>query len=203
MKRILILLLCTALVSPTLTSCRKNEEKKNESSQLYTMEEDYKPIVPPENGWTIETIAHTIRLCGESIELPFTVGSLGKEFKFMDNVEEEIQNTRRVTYSDHEAFIASFVKSENNDDLYSKTVRKIASNEYYSDKDFQNCFIINGVGIGTSKEDVILLLGEPDSITETAYEYYSNHIKSEKYLIRFSFGDLNIVQSMFVNLIDE
>lgn len=57
----------------------------------------------------------------------------------MENVEEEIQNTRRVTYSDHEVL----------------------------------------------------------------YEYYSNHIKSEKYLIRFSFGDLNIVQSMFVNLIDE
>ena len=33
--------------------------------------------------------------------------------------------------------------------------------------------------------------------------YYPNHTKSEKYLVRISFGNLNIVQSMFVNLINE
>ena len=138
----------------------------------------------------------TIRLCCKSIELPVTIGSLGEDFKFRDN-------TGIVTYSGCEAFITAFKKNENIDDPYSKTIRKIASCEYYNDDDFQNSFTINGIGIGSDKESVIAAFGQPDFQDDTAFEYYPNHTKSEKYLVRISFGNLNIVQSMFVNLINE
>ena len=121
---------------------------------------------------------------------------MGEDFKFRDN-------TGIVTYSGCEAFITAFKKNENIDDPYSKTIRKIASCEYYNDDDFQNSFTINGIGIGSDKESVIAAFGQPDFQDDTAFEYYPNHTKSEKYLVRISFGNLNIVQSMFVNLINE
>ena len=64
-------------------------------------------------------------------------------------------------------------------------------------------FTINGIGVGSEKESVVAAFGQPDFQTDTAFEYYINHTKTDKYLMRFSFGDLNIVQSMFINLINE
>lgn len=196
-RKMCSLFLCSMILSGAVLGCGTDESTAGTLTYSSTVEDtEHKIIKPPEEGWTIETIAPTIRLCGKSIELPFTVGSLGEDFKFRDN-------TGIVTYSGHEAFITAFEKNENIDDPYSKTIRKIASCEYYTDDNFQNSFTINGVGIGSDKESVIAAFGQPDFQTDTAFEYYSNHTKSDNYLLRFSFGDLNIVQSMFVWLIDE
>ena len=207
-RKIFSLFLCSMVLTGGLVSCRTDKSTADTSLSSSTVEEtteaatdqvaetEYNTMKPPEEGWTIETIAPTIRLCGKSIELPFTIGSLGEDFKFRDN-------TGIVTYSGCEAFITAFKKNENIDDPYSKTIRKIASCEYYNDDNFQNFFTINGIGIGSDKESVIAAFGQPDFQTDTAFEYYSNHKKSDNYLVRFSFGDLNIVQSAFVNLNNE
>lgn len=197
-RRILSLFLCSVILSGTVSGCVTEKATTDSLPSSLTVEKatEYKTIKLPKDGWTIETIAPTIRLCGKSIELPFTIGSLGEDFKFRDN-------TGIVTYSGHEAFITAFKENENIDDPYSKTIRKIASCEYYNDDNFQNSFTINGIGIGSDKESVIAAFGQPDFQTDTSFEYYSNHIKTDKYLVRFSFGNLNIVQSMFVNLINE
>ena len=196
MKKFFSVLLCTTMLMCSATGCGTDNKPSVDSKVEQSPSIEYETIEPPESGWTVESIASTIRLCGKPIELPFTVGSLGEEFELKNN-------TGIVTYTGHESFLTSFVKTEKSDDLYSKTVRKISSCEYYSDDDFQNSFIINGVGIGSNKELVICALGQPDFQTDTAFEYYSNHIKSENYIVRLSFGDLDIVQSMFVNLINE
>ncbi len=196
MKKFFSVLLCTTMLMCSATGCGTDNKPSVDSKVEQSPSIEYETIEPPESGWTVESIASTIRLCGKPIELPFTVGSLGEEFELKNN-------TGIVTYTGHESFLTSFVKTEKSDDLYSKTVRKISSCEYYSDDDFQNSFIINGVGIGSNKESVISALGQPDFQTDTAFEYYSNHIKSENYIVRLSFGDLDIVQSMFVNLINE
>ena len=207
-RKILSLFLCSIVLTGGLVGCSTDKSTADTSLPSSTVEEtieaatdqvaetEYKTMDPPEEGWTIETIAPTIRLCGKSIELPFAIGSLGEDFKFRDN-------TGIVTYSGCEAFITAFKKNENIDDPYSKTIRKIASCEYYNDDNFQNFFTINGIGIGSDKESVIAAFGQPDFQTDTAFEYYSNHNKSDNYLVRFSFGDLNIVQSAFVNLNNE
>lgn len=196
MKKFFSVLLFTTMLMCSATGCGADNKSSVDSKVEQSQSIEYETIEPPESGWTVESIASTIRLCGKPIELPFTVGSLGEEFELKNN-------TGIVTYTGHESFLTSFVKTEKSDDLYSKTVRKISSCEYYSDDDFQNSFIINGVGIGSNKESVISALGQPDFQTDTAFEYYSNHIKSENYIVHLSFGDLNIVQSMFVNLINE
>ena len=196
-RKMLSLFLCSFMLTCVVSGCYADESTANTSSSSSIVEEtEYKTMEPPEGGWTIETVAQTIRLCDKSIELPFTIGSLGEDFKFRDN-------TGIVTYSGHEAFVTAFKKNENINDPYSKTIRKIASCEYYNDDDFQNSFTINGIGIGSDKESVIAAFGQPDFQDDTAFEYYPNHTKSEKYLVRISFGNLNIVQSMFVNLINE
>lgn len=188
------MLMCSA------TGCGAYNKSSVDSKVEQSQSIEYETIEPPEGGWTYETAASTIRICGKPIELPFTVGSLGEVVEFEGDF---VGNTGCVSYNGHGAFLVSCVKTDNSDDLYSKKIRKISNCEYYSDDDFQNSFTINGVGIGSNKESVIAALGQPDFHTDTAYEYYSNHIKSENYIVRLSFGDLNIVQSMFVNLINE
>ena len=196
MKKFFSVLLCTTMLMCSATGCGTDNKPSVDSKVEQSPSIEYETIEPPESGWTVESIASTIRLCGKPIELPFTVGSLGEEFELKNN-------TGIVTYTGHESFLTSFVKTEKSDDLYSKTVRKISSCEYYSDDDFQNSFIINGVGIGSNKESVISALGQPDFQTDTAFEYYSNHIKSENYIVRLSFGDLDIVQGIFVTFINK
>lgn len=196
MKRKILAFLCITVLMNFAVGCKSDKKSSVDPTVEQSQTTEYKAIAPPEGGWTAKTVASTIRLCGKPIELPFTVGSLGEGFEFVDD-------TGCVLYNGHPAFLVSFIKTEKSDDLYSKTVRKISSCEYYSDDDFQNSFTINGVGIGSNKELVISALGQPDFQTDTAFEYYSNHIKSENYIVRLSFGDLNIVQSMFVNLINE
>lgn len=184
------------MLTCSAAGCKSDDKSSDDSKAEQSQSIEYETIAPPEGGWTAETVASTIRLCGKPIELPFTVGSLGEEFEFKNN-------TGIVTYNGHESFLTSFVKTEKSDDLYSKTVRKIASCEYYSDDDFQNCFIINGIGIGSNRDKVIAAFGEPDFQTDTAFEYYVGHEKSDNHLMRFSFGDLDIVQSMFVTFVNE
>lgn len=195
-KKMFGVLLCTTMLICSVAGCKADEKSSNDSTVKQSQSIEYKTIEPPESGWTIETVASTIRLCGKPIELPFTVDSLGEGFEFIDN-------TGCVSYNGHDAFIAAFINNDKSGDLYSTPIRKIGSSEYYSDDNFQNCFIINGIGISSSRDEVIAAFGEPDFQDDTAYEYYSNHIKSEDYIVRLSFGDLDIVQSMFVNLISE
>lgn len=196
-RKFISMWLCSLMLAGSVCGCSKDESTVDTSPPSSTVSEtEHKTMKPPEDGWTIEKIAPTIRLSGKSIELPFTVGSLGKDFEFIDN-------TGVVAYSGQEAFVTAFKENENIDDPYQKTIRKIASYEYYTDDNFQNSFTINGIGIGSAKESVIAAFGQPDFQDDTAFEYYPNHTKSEKYLVRISFGNLNIVQSMFVNLINE
>lgn len=196
MKRKILAFLCITVVMSFAAGCKSDKKSSVDPKVEQSQSIEYETIDPPEDGWTVESIASTIRLCGKPIELPFTVSSLGEGFEFVDN-------TGCVLYNGHPAFVAAFINNDKSGDLYSTPIRKIGNSEYYSDEDFRNYFIINGVGIGSSKEDVIAAFGQPDFQTDTAYEYYSNHVKSENYIVRLSFGDLNIVQSMFVNLINK
>lgn len=161
-----------------------------------TVAQDYQTVSPPVDGWTEESIAETIRICDKSIDLPFTVGDLGEGFEFVDD-------TGCVTYNGHKAFVAAFVNNDSVDDKYNATVRKLGTYENYSDEDFENCFQINGIGIGSDKESVRKALGEPDFEDEEAYEYYVGHDSEQKFLVRICFRKSDIVKIMFVNLILE
>ncbi len=188
--------LCSVMIAAScFNGCGESDPagQQNASAFQQTTLSDYTTIRPPDDGWDEEKAASVIELCGKGINLPFTVGSLGDDFKF-------VEGTGCVSYKGHEAFIVAFVNNDKSGDLYETTVRKIGSVEKSSDDAFQNCFIINGIGIGSKKADVISALGEPDEKNDTAFEYYSKHEKSDKYLLRFHFGELDAVQSMFVNL---
>lgn len=65
------------------TGCGANNNSSIDSTVEQSQSIEYETIAPPEDEWTVESIASTIRLCGQPIELPFTVGSLGEEFEFV------------------------------------------------------------------------------------------------------------------------
>ena len=195
-KTLKVFCMCSVIFADCfLQGCSKSKPdiRQDADAVQQVTSADYNVIKPPDDGWDEEKAASVIEICGKGIDLPFKVGSLGDDFKF-------VEGTGCVSYKGHEAFIAAFVNNDKSGDLYETTVRKIGSFEQYSDDDFQNCFIINGIGIGSKKADVIAALGEPDKKTDTAFDYYSKHEKSDKYLLQFHFGELDAVQSMFVNL---
>lgn len=179
--------------------CKSDNKSSDDSKAEQSQSIEYETIAPPEGGWTAETVASTIRLCGKPVELPFTVGSLGDGFEFVDD-------TGCVLYKGHPAFVAAFINNDKSGDRFSTTVRRLGTFERYSDEDFRNYFVINRVGIGSSKEDVIEAFGEPDFQNDWNFEYNAGHENSEnseKNIVRFYFGDLDIVQAIFVTLINE
>lgn len=199
MKKKILAFLCITVVMSFAAGCKSDKKSSVDPTVEQSQTIEYKAIAPPEGGWTAETVASTIRLCGKPIELPFTVSSLGEGFEF-------VNNTGCVLYNGHPAFVAAFINNDKSGDLYSTTVRRLGTFERYSDEDFKNYFVINGVGIGSSKEEVISAFGEPDFQNDWKFEYNADHENSEnseKNIVRFSFGDLDIVQSIFVTFINK
>ncbi|MDE6520825.1 MAG: hypothetical protein K2K91_10300 [Ruminococcus sp.] len=196
MKKFFSVLLCTTMLMCSATGCGTDNKPSVDSKVEQSPSIEYETIEPPESGWTVESIASTIRLCGKPIELPFTVGSLGEGFEFVDD-------TGCVLYNGHPAFVAAFVNSNKSGDRYSTTVRRLGTFERYLDEDFRNYFVINGVGIGSSKEDVIAAFGEPDFQSDSNFEYNADHDDNENSvsnIVRFGFGDLDKVQGIFITL---
>lgn len=199
MKRKILAFLCITVLMNFAAGCKSDKKSSVDPTVEQSQTTEYKAIAPPEGGWTAETVASTIRLCGKPIELPFTVGSLGEGFEFVDN-------TGCVLYNGHPAFIASFINNDKSGDRYSTTVRRLGTYEQLSDENFQNYFVINGVGIGSSKEDVVAAFGEPDFQGDSNFEYNADHDDNENSvsnIVRFGFGDLDIVQGIFVTFINK
>lgn len=196
MKKFFSVLLCTTMLMCYVTGCGADNKSSVDSKVEQSQSIEYETIEPPEGGWTAETVASTIRLCGKPIELPFTVGSLGEGFEF-------VENTGCVLYKDHPAFVAAFINNDKSGDRFSTTVRRLGTYEQFSDEDFRNYFIINGVGIGSSKEDVIAAFGEPDFQSDSNFEYNADHDDNENSvnnIVRFGFGNLDKVQGIFITL---
>lgn len=74
-------LLCATMLMCSATGCEADNNSSIDSKVEQSQSIEYETIEPPEAGWTVESIASTIRLCDKPIELPFTVGSLGEEFE--------------------------------------------------------------------------------------------------------------------------
>lgn len=196
-KKIFSVLLSITMLMCSATGCGIEDKSSGDSTVEQSQSIEYETIAPPEGGWTVESIASTIRLCGQPIELPFTVGSLGEGFEF-------VEDTGCVLYNGHPAFVAAFINNDKSGDRFSTTVRRLGTYEQLSDEDFQNYFVINGVGIGSSKEDVIAAFGEPDFQSDSNFEYNADHDDNENSvnnIVRFGFGDLNKVQGIFITFL--
>lgn len=196
MKKIFSVLLCTIMLVCSATGCGVDDNLSVDSKVEQSQGIEYEAIKPPEDGWTYETAASTIRLCGKPIELPFTVGSLGEGVEFVDN-------TGCVLYNGHPAFVTAFINNDKSGDLFSTTVRRLGNYEQLSDEDFRNYFVINGVGIGSSKEDVIAAFGEPDFQNDWKFEYNADHDANENSvnnIVRFGFDNIDKVQGIFITL---
>ncbi len=176
-------LIVAVLLCNLLTGC-KSEVKTNPVSSSIT----YEIQSIPEGGWTVQELAKTIRINGNTIENPFTVDNLGEKYSF-------VGDSTCVEYNGIMSFVVAFTDEsvDGNDRL--KEVKKIGTVEDYMDEEFTNALTINGIGLGASREEAELAFGEPSIVDGMSYKYCEN-MEDEHFLLIW-FDDNEKIKNMF------
>lgn len=168
-------------------------------SNVPATETVFEPVPVPEDGWTMEELAKTIRINGVPISYPFTIGSLGEEYRFVDAHHLLIAEPEDSGFIEYKGTLIACVGFEKNsqdiDDNYAKKVRVIAALEDEENPEYNNAFTINGIGYGASPEDVKKAFGVPNENTGTTYTYYENG--KEEYFLHMYFDDNKKLRIMY------
>lgn len=153
-------------------------EKSTTESNVSAAETVFEPVPIPEDGWTMEELAKTIRINGVPISYPFTIGSLGDDYRLVDAHHLLIAEPADSGFIEYKGTLIACVgfekNSQNIEDNYEKEVRAIIAVEDEENPKYNNAFTINGIGYGASPEDVKKAFGMPDENIGTTYEYYEN-----------------------------
>jgi hypothetical protein len=200
-KAIYILISLTLLFVSTSCSNSTVETLSETTIQTEVQTEpaiEYKTIEPPEGGWTLELLSQVTYLNGKQVNLPFSVKDLGDEYSFNsrffgeetnrsigdlyynDNacLELDFQIPNGLTYSDELNFYNATYPSKFLDEDLRKT----------------NLFVINGISIGSSFEDVVEAFGNYNKKDGNIYWYYlSNNNSNLVFLINNSNNSVEII----------
>ena len=171
--------LLTAVMLLGLAGCDKSEnpvsvpKSSSGDSQNISSDrpiEDFKPVPVPEGGWTVESLAKTIRINGEPLPEPFTVDNLGEGYSTYLTSDGAAGYLR---YENKD--IAMFVyKKDENGKPYNG---EIAHLQLYNSES-ADIITINGVGIGSSSDEVKKYLGDyviPNGESELNGYYFANN----------------------------
>ena len=105
MKRKIILFMVIAAMSLSITGCGRDASSETDSSNIsssyiseeVSVDDSYETVAVPEGGWTAEELLKTIRINGESIEVPFTVESLGEDYQLDEKISSWDENKKTLT----------------------------------------------------------------------------------------------------------
>lgn len=183
MKKNYALLTAALLLGCLVSGCQNETETNSVYSNII-----YEPLAIPDGGWTSQELAQTIRIHGNAIEDPFTVDSLGEEYRFVDS-------SCCVAYHNIMSFVVAFADETNDIDDRFKQIKKIGSVEDYTDQEFTNAFTINGIGLGASREEAERAFGEPSKADGSFYQYCDD--TENDYFLMIRFDEQNRVKNLF------
>ncbi len=135
----------------------------------------YNVTTKPEDGWTWESLMPYIYINGASLEYPFTVSQLGSNYYLGDLAAGDYYLGAMVSYGMYEAFaVRYFIEAV--EEAYRITADTECAGAYFSkstnktDVAIEELIVVNGVFIGSTVDELIEHMGEPDNIVD--YEYY-------------------------------
>lgn len=154
------------------TACNGNN---NSGSITDSSSEVFDPVPVPEDGWTVESLSKTIRINGKALPEPFTVENLVKEYNVKLSSTGNVGNLR---FGNKDIAVVILSKDEEGD-YQERTITHMLLN----DPAVADIITVNGVGIGSSSDEIKNNLGEyfvpqltesNDSLGFSGF-YYSNN----------------------------
>lgn len=177
-KRILALLLCSAVAVSGLTSCGQDEKTAvttPEATQQSSGISD-KTMKPPESGWTMEELFSHTYLCGKQLSYPLTIGSLGDGFEIGEGTATvgEKDGEKRVDaelWFNKEYLGGISLDAGSVEEVNGETQINYLFIDQYSDvyENSDGNIEVNGISIGDSKDDLIGSLGTPTKDNEEMF----------------------------------
>lgn len=160
MKKLLSLILCGAMLL-TLTAC---DSKGNSSDN--SIVQPFDPVPVPEGGWTMEALAKTVCINGTPIPIPLTVDSLGDEYKlkYDSKVPFIMQKKDKVAMIHFDEN-----STEKKDTL--KPITVINSSNLSDDLQYNNAFSVNGIRLGSTRDEARIAFGEPSHEEPDGYSW--------------------------------
>ena len=211
--------LLTAVMLLGLAGCDKSEnpvsvpKSSSGDSQNISSDrpiEDFKPVPVPEGGWTVESLAKTIRINGEPLPEPFTVDNLGEKYTVELTSNGKGGNLR---FEKRDIAVIVFSKEDESNDYRNREITHLLLNDPVA----ADIITVNGVGIGSSSDDVRKNLGKyfvpplTESNDSSGFSgfYYSNNTWDDSawddgwgdntWILEISFDSSNKVDLMNFN----
>ena len=163
MKRRITALLLAAVTAFSAAGCSTGEKtppKVIDTSGFRTM-------AVPENGWTAEDIISVSYINGTQMKYPVRMSDLDMDFEAADWQMTDYAGYRvRCAYNNgsffHKNLCYNFYDAQSLEDITGNTPAD-AFTVLYAEKDRDNIFVMNGLPIGGTKEQMLECLGEPVS----------------------------------------
>ena len=192
----LIAVLLTAFLAFGITGCDAKEDSNS-------VVDSFEPVNVPECGWTVESLAKTIRVDGNPIDYPFIINNLGKEFKTNEE-DTQIFDSGTASTILYKNDIPILTIEFQNITSYSQigSAKPSGFSTYYVDynsiEDINKVVSINGIQIGASKSDIESAFGQPDSAENNLLLYKDRN--TEKNCVGFWLNDNDVLYSFTVIL---
>lgn len=172
-----VTLLFSGYVNKNTDIYLSTEKSEIKSAKINIQEEttEIKTIEPPEDGWTWEKLSDVIYINNKKIESDITYEFLKTMFTFDDITYFENMSTASafLNYNDNYAFAVAFYYNSPNKINETSIVKNLVFSSKRNNSDIPNeeLVSINGVGLGTNYENMILQLGSPTEINDNANIY--------------------------------
>ncbi len=191
MKKRILALFLTAVLTFSLSSCKQTENVPSEVTAVTEIE----TIPVPEGGWTRESLNDVIYINGVNYEFPLTLEKLGEDYECDEIAYLNNHSNAFVENGDHK-YLISFNASENDPVNNSTVVTSImTASTFYetveSDENLisKNAISVNGLTLGSSYDEIFDILGEPNEVQggdnktkneneSQTYVYYLNGTQS-------------------------
>lgn len=178
----------TTAVEITTTTTAEVTSEKNISefselaeAEIYYVSEKGRIFYKNYSEWTFERVFEELRINGEKIEAPLTLDKLGEGFKFSDGEYDTSYSSfdgemyKMLNFNNKHFCSVKFVDCKDEND-YNKPFNELELSLSGTSEEYRDDITINGIGIGSTVEEVIEKLGIPNSEFGGGFVYTSQSV---------------------------
>ena len=205
--RIISVILCGALSLSVFAGCESDDNKvssEESESESTTQEEkvvEYETVEPPEGGWTTEEIMNVTYLCDHKLSYPLSIEYLGEDFslsRYSRRSAKQLIVTAVLSYKGDKLANATVVKPDDETMIYNIVLFP----ETCQVEDTEP-FVINGIKMYDSFEDVLTALGDNyQYMSDNSLMYNDRETNESLYSLFFEDGKLVHINVAFSFEID-
>jgi hypothetical protein len=168
---------------------------------------EYKTIAPPEDGWTLELLNEVTYINGKDVDIPFSYSVFGEDYTIPDLiVSEEVKRIGGRVYYDNKPFFSIAGNySGTTPSLTECTIDTFLLIDEFNQSEMSssNIIVINGITIGSSRDEVMAKMGTYNTENyrefETGFSY--DIIGTDGYINIGGFDANDKINSISINYV--